>query len=74
MQAYTIQLHQVEELQMIKDVDELNRIFARAKSTIVQGEKVIIERTDATGARNQVDELTTEIELQQYRDSVLKYL
>jgi hypothetical protein len=74
MQDYTIQLHEVEELQMIKDVDELNRIFARAKSTIVQGEKVIILRTDAGGNSNQVDELTTESELQLYKASVLKYL
>ncbi len=74
MQEYIIQLHEVEKLQMIKDVDELNRIFARAKSTIVQGERVVMLRTDASGNTNQVDEFTTEVELQQYRETVLKYL
>ena len=74
MQSYIINLNQVEELQMIKDSDELERIFNKAKSTIVQGEKVVIMRTDPGGAANKVDELTTEPELEKYKDEVMKYM
>ena len=74
MQSYIINLNQVEELQMIKDSDELERIFNKAKSTIVQGEKVVIMRTDPGGAANKVDELSTEPELEKYKDEVMKYM
>lgn len=74
MQSYIINLNKVEELQMIKDSNELERIFNRAKSTIVQGEKVVIIRTNPGGASNQVDELSTEPELEQYKETVMKYL
>lgn len=74
MQSYIINLNQVEELQMIKDSDELERIFNKAKSTIVQGEKVVIMRTDPGGAANKVDELSTEPELEKYKEEVMKYM
>lgn len=74
MQSYIINLNQVEELQMIKDSDELERIFNKAKSAIVQGEKVVIMRTDPGGAANKVDELSTEPELEKYKDEVMKYM
>ena len=74
MQSYIINLNQVEELQMIKDSDELERIFNKAKSAIVQGEKVVIMRTDPGGAANKVDELSTEPELEKYKEEVMKYM
>ena len=74
MQSYIINLNQVEELQMIKGSDELERIFNKAKSAIVQGEKVVIMRTDPGGAANKVDELSTEPELEKYKDEVMKYM
>ena len=74
MQSYIINLNQVEELQMIKDSDALERIFNKAKSTIVQGEKIVIMRTDPGGAANKVDELSTEPELEKYKEEVMKYM
>lgn len=74
MQEYVIHLNEVETLQMIKDNDELDRIFNRAKSTIVQGEKVVLIRTNPDGNSNRVDELTTEQDLVKYKESVMKYL
>ena len=74
MQSYIINLNQVEELQMIKDSDELERIFNKAKSAVVQGEKVVIMRTDPGGAANKVDELSTEPELEKYKEEVMKYM
>ena len=74
MQSYIINLNNIEELQMIKDEAELQRILLRAKSTIVQGETVILQRTNPDGSNNTVDELTTEKDLEQYREKVLKFL
>ncbi|WP_207496669.1 hypothetical protein [Aridibaculum aurantiacum] len=74
MQEYIIHVNQVEELQMIKDQDELERIFSRAKSTIVQGEAVVLVRKNPDGTSNKVDELTTETELEQLKEKVFKYM
>ena len=74
MHEYIIYVNEVEELQMISDNEELERIFTRAKSTIVQGESVILMRKDRDGTSNKVDELTTENELGLYREKVFKYL
>lgn len=74
MQAYKINLNKIEELQMTNDAAELEKILLRAKSTIVQGEAVLLERTNPDGTSNTVDEITSESDLQQYREKVLKYL
>lgn len=74
MQEFVISVNEIEELQMVKDMDELERIFGRAKSTIVQGEAVILMRENPGGAQHKVDVLTTEADLETYKRSVLKYL
>ena len=74
MQEYIIQINTIEELQMIKDKEELERIFNKAKSTIVQGEPVILMRTNPGGETTKVNELTTEVELEQLKAQTFKYL
>ena len=44
MNSFWINVTEVESLQKTHDVDELERIFSKAKSTIVNGESVILAR------------------------------
>ena len=74
MQEYLINVTEIEELQMISNVDELKKIFARAKRTVVHGSKVILARKDNTGLVHPFDEVTTEEDLERYRKNVFKYL
>lgn len=74
MQDYIINVAQIEEFQTISNTAELERIFERAKSTIVNGEKVILVRRHANGLEDKFDELTTEEDLHRYREGVFKYL
>ena len=73
MNNYMINVAEVENLQNTRDVDELERIFSRAKSTIVNGESVILARIKKEGIEK-FDELTTLPDLDEYRKSVFKYL
>jgi hypothetical protein len=74
MQDYIINVTQIEELQTISNTDELEKIFDRARSTIINGEKVILVRRHSSGREDKFDELTTEEDLAQYRKSVFRYL
>ena len=74
MREYVINVAQIEDLQMTKDTDLLENIFQRAKSTIVNGEKVVLVRQGKEGAGQKFEEFTTLDELQQYKKRVFKYL
>lgn len=74
MQEYVINVSEIEELQTLEDLRSLESIFEKAKSTIVNGEKVLLARRLANGTLQQFDQLTTENELSIYKDSVFKYL
>lgn len=74
MDDYTINVTQIEELQTISNTDELKNIFARAKSAIVNGAKVILVRKESSGAVNKFDEIDTLETLEAYRKGVFKYL
>lgn len=74
MQEYTIDVSAIEELQMINNRQELEQIFTRAKSTIVQGGAVVLARSSPGKSREKFDELTTEPELEAYKEKVFKYL
>ena len=74
MQEYVIDVSKIEELQTLNDKDALETIFFRAKSTIVNGEKVLLIRKDKNGKSEKFDELSTEDELEQYRQRVFRYL
>ena len=73
MDTYQIDVSRIEELQQINDNDELERIFDRAKSTVVNGELVILGRK-AAGDFQPFDEISTLEDLDTYRQTVFKYL
>lgn len=74
MKDYIINVAQIEELQMVNNINELETIFDRAKSAIVNGAKVILSRKEASGKVNKFDEMDTLDELEKYRERVFKYL
>ena len=74
MREYVINVSGIEELQTLNDKNELENIFSRAKSTIVNGEKVLLVRKDKSGKIEKFDEINTEDELELYRQRVFKYL
>lgn len=74
MPEYIINVSQVEDLQMTNNKDELEQMFTRAKSTVIQGGTVILTRKYSDGRIENFDELTTEADLDEYRQTVFKYL
>jgi hypothetical protein len=74
MQNYIINVVQIEELQTTNDVDELSRIFGKAKSTIVNGEQVLLVRKFPDGHSEKFDQLTTLDDLEMYQKRIFKYL
>lgn len=74
MNDYTINVAQIEELQTIRNIDELETIFTRAKSAVVNGAKVLLVRKETTGKVNKFDEMDTLEDLEKYRDRVFRYL
>lgn len=74
MQEYIIDVTVIEDLQNTADKDALQNIMARAKSTIVNGEKVVLVRSKNGSAPERFDALTTLEALADYKMSVFKYL
>jgi len=74
MQEYIINVAEVEDWQTIKNIDALDTLIARAKSTIVNGESVILVRKFSDGRTERFDEITTLEELASYKKGVYKYL
>ena len=74
MEDYTINVTQIEEFQTISNTDALDVIFARAKSAVVNGAKVLLVRKDAKGTATKFDEMDTLEALEDYRKQVFKYL
>ena len=74
MAEYTINVSEVEDLQMVSNVAELNQMFARAQSTVVQGGTVVLVRRTPDGSVYKFDEITTEADVDDYKQKVFKYL
>ncbi|MGZ3851366.1 MAG: hypothetical protein ACXVBX_01165 [Flavisolibacter sp.] len=74
MKEYLIDVSRIEELQTLNDKQELEKIFAKAQSTIVNGESVILVRKDKSGFPQKFDEFSTLDDLNRYREVVFKYL
>ena len=74
MPEYTINVSEVEDLQTISNVAELNKMFARAQSTVVQGGTVVLVRRTPDGSVYKFDEITTEADVENYKQMVFKYL
>ena len=74
MTEYVIDVAKIEELQTLNDKDELEKIFSKAQSTIVNGESVILVRKDKRGSSQKFDEFSTLEDLHRYKRTVFKYL
>lgn len=74
MTEYTINVSEIEELQMTNNISELEQMFTRAHRAVVQGGAAVLVRKNVDGSFYKFDELTTEEDLQNYKDSVFKYL
>jgi hypothetical protein len=74
MDEFEINVTEVEELQMTNSIADLEQIFSKSKSIIVQGETVVLVRKNTDGSTYKFDELTTEADLENYRQTVFKYL
>jgi hypothetical protein len=74
MREYVIDVSKIEELQTLNDTKQLESIFFRAKTTIVNGEKVLLVRKEKNGSSQKFDELSTLEDLENYRKRVFKYL
>ncbi len=74
MNEFEINVTEVEELQMTKSIADLEQIFLKSKSIIVQGETVALVRKNTDGSTYKFEELTTEADLDNYKQTVFKYL
>ena len=74
MPEYTINVSEIEDLQTIGNVAELDQVFARAQSTVVQGGTVVLMRGTPGASSYKFDEITTEKDLENYKETVYKYL
>jgi len=74
MAEYEINVGEVEGFQMTNNTTDLEQIFTRAKSTVIQGGIVLLTRKYADGRVEKFDELTSESDLENYRQNVFKYL
>ena len=74
MKDYTIDVAQVEEWQTLNNTDELERMFDRSKSAIVNGAKVVFVRKTGNGRAEKFDEMDNLEDLENYRTRVFKYL
>lgn len=73
MADYLVDVSMVEEWQMTNNRDELDKIFARCKSTIVQGGEVILARKIKNGPPERFDNISTEADLEVYRGRVYQF-
>ena len=73
MTDYVINVTKIEELQTVNDLNELQNIFSKAKSAIVNGANVNLVRKTKSGSEK-FDEITTLEDLERYRKQVMKYV
>ena len=74
MEDYTLDVGRVEELQMINDIQELEIIFQKAKSAIVNGATVHLARKNNARGLTPFEHISTLPDLSAYKKSVYKYL
>lgn len=74
MQNLELNVTEIEALQMTNNIAELDRIFIKAKTAVVNGGAVILYRQTAQAPAAKFDEITTEADLTTYKENVYKYL
>jgi hypothetical protein len=60
MPEYFINVNKVEELQTIRDRNELESLFIKARRTIIQGGQVVLVRQQPSGETYRFDAFNTE--------------
>ncbi|WP_127125857.1 hypothetical protein [Pseudoflavitalea rhizosphaerae] len=74
MEDYVIVVNRIEELQTIKDRQELELIFERAKRTIIGGQEVILVRQNSDGQQYRFETFSNEQDFEEYRKRVFRFL
>ena len=71
---YIIDVGEIEDFQTTKNRLELYKIFTKAKTSIVNGEKVVLVRNNRDGIADRFDQFTNLDDLDHFRRTVFKYL
>jgi len=74
MEDFVIVVNRIEDLQATKDLVELELIFDKAKRTIVGGMSVILVRENSKGKQERFNTISSEIDFEEYRKQVFRYL
>lgn len=74
MEDFVIVVNRIEDLQATKDLVELELIFDKAKRTIVGGMSVILVRENNKGTQERFNTISSEIDFEEYRKQVFRYL
>lgn len=74
MEDFVIVVNRIEELQTIRDVQELELIFEKAKRTIIGGQEVILVRESRDGRQDRFQSFSNEQDFEEYRKQVFRYL
>lgn len=74
MEDFEIVVNRIEELQSIQDRQELERIMAKARRTIIGGLNVILVRENKDGKREKFETFSNEHDFEEYRKKVFRFL
>lgn len=74
MEDFVIVVNRIEELQLVQDRQELERLFDKAKRTIIGGLNVILVREDRNGTREKFQTFSNEHDFEEYRKQVFRLL
>jgi hypothetical protein len=74
MEDFVIVVNRIEELQTIKDRQELELIFERAKRTIIGGQEVILVRENSDGQQYKFQAFSSEQDFEAYKKQVFRFL
>jgi hypothetical protein len=74
MEDFIINVGEVEEWQMIKDMSSLDDLFIRGKRVLVGGGTVVLVRVQRNGETYRFEAFTNLDEFEVYRRNVYKYL
>lgn len=74
MEDFVIVVNRIEELQTIRDRQELELIFEKAKRTIIGGQEVILVRENRDGRQDKFQSFSNEQDFEDYRKQVFRFL
>jgi len=74
MEDFIIIVNRIEELQSTQDVQELERIFEKARRTIIGGMSVILVRENRDGKQEKFETYSNEQDFEEYRKKVFRYI